>query len=305
VNDVSDTKKPNFLKAQLNLQARILYSTLPDHLKPTALAYAQHMNNHSRKTWPSVSRIAELLGKDRRTIGRNLTELEALKVFVPHRARTGGRGEAGVTPYSINVDELHANCDIDVAVSDSTGDLPYEENCDTDVAVSDSTIQETATPVAETATSVAGNCDTGVAGTVRTELSTELRTFEVPTQIERDQEQQRKNRAATPEVISVVGWGIRSADRAAFDAELATLPIHGPFASPALARKVGYHVFDQQPGAPFNDNVDRLMTALHQQDIATSVEQCRLAMADVYQQRSMRDRTWDRGADRDRRAGRR
>lgn len=291
---------------------RIWDSALPQHLKQTLLAYAKHVNpTEGHVTRPSLERIGWLVGKSARAVSTDVKELETLGLLVPVGNRKGG---ATSPRFLIDVSALPTR---DPWVSPSRReqvDQPefaeFRKTFPLDILGEKST-----SPLdirGEKPTSSlddrgekwsAGGDEAHFIRTVRTEL----RTYEVPDQIdtEKEQEQQReKTRAATPEVVSVVGWGIRGPG-AAFEAELATLPIPGAFASPTLARWWGYHIFDEQPDALFNDQVDRLMEKLHQLDVATSVQQCDQAMADVYQQRSMRDRTWDRAADRDRRAGRR
>jgi len=88
------------------------------------------------------------------------------------------------------------------------------------------------------------------------------------------------------------------------EADLASMPILGPFASPPLAQRLGYEIFDKHhEREAFMTLVRRLERALNDQHIATSEEQCRQAMADVYRSRQMKDRAWDPGEDRDRRKG--
>jgi hypothetical protein len=101
------------------------------------------------------------------------------------------------------------------------------------------------------------------------------------------------------------GW-FSTRDPAAFEANLATLPIPGRFASPKLAQRLGYQIFDADPNpARFDQHADALLGKLRDQGIAASDEQCRMAMADVYAGRQMRDLAWDRTADHERRRARR
>jgi hypothetical protein len=101
------------------------------------------------------------------------------------------------------------------------------------------------------------------------------------------------------------GW-FAPRDPASFNAQLATMPIPGRFASPGYARRKGYEIFDAAPDTElFDHHVDRLMSVLQGEGVATSEDQCRLTMADVYTERQMRDRTWDRTADHERRRARR
>jgi hypothetical protein len=121
----------------------------------------------------------------------------------------------------------------------------------------------------------------------------------------RHPEQRREHaRAASRDVATDDSGWCRQPDRATLDAYVATLPIPGMFASAKLARKVGYQIFDANPGAIFDAHVTILQAALEAKGIATSERQCELAMADVYAERSMRDRAWDAAADRERRRGR-
>lgn len=122
----------------------------------------------------------------------------------------------------------------------------------------------------------------------------------------RNPEQQHANaRAATRDLTTEgCGW-TRWRDHAAFEADLATLPIPGMFASPPQARWFGYRIFDANPGATYDEHAVLLKAAIEAKGIATSEALCRQAMADVWTARSQRDRAWDRAADRDRRRGRR
>ena len=135
---------------------------------------------------------------------------------------------------------------------------------------------------------------------------------------ERNPEQRREEpRAAAQDGATNSGGWIRHQDHAAFEAEVATLPIPGFFASPKVARKFGYRIIDDHsrqirdgaagriPLALFDDWVAALQASLEKEGIVTSEPQCRQAMADCIAQRAMRDRSWDAAADRDRRRDRR
>ncbi len=129
-------------------------------------------------------------------------------------------------------------------------------------------------------------------------------------------EQQRAKRAASPDVVKTgPGWH-RFRDHAALDAELATLPIPGLFASPRQARKFGYRLIDARrsqlgtasiggiPLATFDDWVAALQVTIEAAGIITSEAICRQAMADCIVERAQRDRSFDPDADRERRRGR-
>jgi hypothetical protein len=163
---------------------------------------------------------------------------------------------------------------------------------------------------------------------VRTQNQVQKDPCFVPTdQVVPTKEQQReKTRAATPEVsedpetadaldapaddvwdpipTGSPGW-FSKREPAAFEADLATLAMPGRFASPEYVRWHGYKVFDAQPDTGlFDAHVDCLVKRLQAEGTATSEDQCRMAMADVYHARAPRDRAWDRTADHERRKGR-
>ncbi len=128
-------------------------------------------------------------------------------------------------------------------------------------------------------------------------------------------EQQREKRAASPDVATTSGWFQRR-DHAALDADLATLPIPGLFASPRQARKFGYRLIDARRGqlhggsigglplATFDDWVAALQVTIEAAGIITAEAICRQAMADCIVERAQRDRSFDPDADRERRRGR-
>ncbi len=121
----------------------------------------------------------------------------------------------------------------------------------------------------------------------------------------RNQKQRRENaRAATRDVATERGWGRKWPDRAAREADLATMPMQGRMASAPKLRLLGYEVFDADPAAGHDELSRRLYALAIVRKLATSQEACRDAMADVYLARAPRDRHYDRGADRDRRARR-
>jgi uncharacterized protein YdaU (DUF1376 family) len=143
----------------------------------------------------------------------------------------------------------------------------------------------------------------------------------------RTSEQQRADeRAATPlraapadEGIEANGWGFRWKDQAAREADLALMAIPGRFDSTKVARKFGYQLLDAKlrDGSISIDNIDRtseaifgalvpmLVTSLRAEGIVISEPQARTALSDCIIARTPRDRAWDRGADLDRRRGRR
>jgi hypothetical protein len=132
----------------------------------------------------------------------------------------------------------------------------------------------------------------------------------------RDPEQRRHERVASPDVATE-GPRLRWTDRAAFDADVSTLPIPGMFASPRMARKLGYRIIDAHRGdgpigrtplTVFDDWVAELQASIEREGSMTSEAQCRQTMADCIVQRTMRDRAWDAeaaDADRHRRRERR
>lgn len=314
----SDPSQHKSIVIGFDLIKRIRDSNLDTLDKLTALVFASHVNE-AGLAWPAIETIAAMIGRDRRTATRCVTKLIEYGFLEARSSRKGGPGLS--TIFFLNAAPLRRDPKLDALAAArearrrGSGRLVDEmdDNHDTDVTVNNHDNPDTGDRVKNqpchprplTLTPVTANHDTGVRGIVHRTVQRTVQVLTTAECTELDQEQARTERAPTPDVVSVVGWGIRSADRAAFEAELATLPLPSPFASSKAARFVGYRVFDHRPGAGFDVHADRLLTRLQKLGIASSIEQCRSAMCDVYDQRAMRDRSWDPQVARDRRVGRR
>ena len=76
------------------LQRRILESGLPTSVKVTCLVMALFGTREGDRIYPSVGRVAGLLGLGRSTVAGHLATLRELGVLVPTSATTGGRGRS-------------------------------------------------------------------------------------------------------------------------------------------------------------------------------------------------------------------
>jgi hypothetical protein len=318
VSPQSDPSQRKPIVIGFDLIKRIRDSDLDTLDKLTALVFASHVNE-AGLAWPAIETIAAMISRDRRTATRCVTKLIEYGFLEPRSSRKGGPGLS--TIFFLNAAPLRRDPKLDALAAArearrrGSGRFMDEmdNNPDTDVMVNDHDNPDTGDMVNNqpchprplTMTPVTANHDTGVRGTVHRTVQGTVQALTTAECTELDQEQVRTKRAPPQDVVSVVGWGIRSADRAAFETELTTLAMPGPFASAKTARLWGYRVFDHRPNLAFDVHADRLLTKLLKLGIATSIEQCRSAMCDVYDQRSMRDRAWDPQAARDRRVGRR
>lgn len=294
----------------LALYRQIVDCALDGDLKFTLIVFARYANADG-VAWPAIATVGRLIGKSERTARRLVTVLVDAGVLVPCSRRVGGLRLS--TRYFIDASALPANPDTGDRVSapnpdmgDRVSDLPDHPPANPNPDMGDRVwAANPDTRDTETRTNPAPNPDTGVRGTVRTELLKENCTYDRTSECtERDQEQRRTKRAVTPDV-AFTGSGWRTWEsREAFEAELATVVIPGPFASPPMAQKLGFSIFDRYPLEPFSVHVHRLEEMIRGQRINTTTEQCRQAMADVHRARAMRDRTYDAGLDRDYRAGR-
>lgn len=86
------------------LAMRVLESDLPRHLKATATTLALFANDEGLRIYPSVARVAWLVGKSASRVTDDLSALCRLGVLVPLTARAGGRGRA--TEYHLDVSAL-------------------------------------------------------------------------------------------------------------------------------------------------------------------------------------------------------
>jgi hypothetical protein len=91
------------------LAMRVFESGLSPTLKPTAATMALFGNDAGERIYPSVDRLAYLMGLTRRTVERQLSELRAIGVLVPESSISGGRlpgGRGRSVLYRLNVEAL-------------------------------------------------------------------------------------------------------------------------------------------------------------------------------------------------------
>ena len=69
----------------------LMETGVPTEAIPTFYALADHANNHTGECWPSMVRLAEILGRSTRTIQRHLHTLKELGLieFVERRRHKG------------------------------------------------------------------------------------------------------------------------------------------------------------------------------------------------------------------------
>src|SRR5688572_7160064 len=73
------------------LAMAVFESALPPRLKPTAALLALFADDTGHRIYPSVGRLAWLIGKSERAISSDLSELVSRGVLVALTPRTGGR----------------------------------------------------------------------------------------------------------------------------------------------------------------------------------------------------------------------
>lgn len=90
------------------LAMKVWESGLRPHLKSVAGVLALFANDQGERIYPSVSRLAWLLGKTPRRVSADLTALIDLGVLIPVTPRTGGVGKRGgkSTHYEMDVTAL-------------------------------------------------------------------------------------------------------------------------------------------------------------------------------------------------------
>jgi len=144
------------------LAMRVLESDLNARLKPVAVALALFGTDAGDSIFPSVARLAWLLGLSHREVQRKLSRLRQLGVLIPQTPLTGGAGRT--VHYKLDLapraawEPRHARRS------------SQDENYDTRVTVSDServTAQtQTTTPVTERVTPPSQNPDARVTRSV-------------------------------------------------------------------------------------------------------------------------------------------
>jgi hypothetical protein len=93
------------------LARRVLESGLSPALKPLLTAMALFGNEDGERIYPSVDRLAFMLGKTRRSIEKQLSKLRADHVLVPVDSTAGGRlpgGRGRSVMYFLDVNALPA-----------------------------------------------------------------------------------------------------------------------------------------------------------------------------------------------------
>lgn len=89
------------------LAMRVWESDLPPHLKATAGVLALFANDDGERIYPSIPRVAWLLGKSARRTTADVTCLCNLGVLIPVTPRTGGGGRRGrTTHYELDISAL-------------------------------------------------------------------------------------------------------------------------------------------------------------------------------------------------------
>ncbi len=188
------------------LAMKVLASGLPAALKPTCVVMALFADQDGCNIYPSVGRVAYLLGVERRTAERNLQRLRALKILVPLSVDEGGRipgGRGRSVVYAISSIALpprepyeplkprsarrgceRNNPDTSVGIQIGNGDDFHSPETPTPATT-------TPTPTPQTPTSVSSNPDAHVAEPRhqrRTILESDLREGSI-------RENHRENRA--------------------------------------------------------------------------------------------------------------
>jgi hypothetical protein len=95
----------------------VFNSSLPKSIRLCALALAWFANDEGGRVFPSVGRLARMVGCDERSVRRELAELRRLGVLRVVCASVGGPGRT--TEYRIDLERL-ANPDADVMVNPDT-----------------------------------------------------------------------------------------------------------------------------------------------------------------------------------------
>ena len=148
------------------LAMRVLDSALDASLKPAAVVMALFGNDQGEKIFPSVDRVAFLLGVTRRSAERSLARLRELGVLLQCSGFKGGRRPGGfgqTVLYRLNVDALPRRSGFEPR---RTRHPSSTENPDTDDGVlgreTPTSMTSTPTSVTETPTPVSQNPDAHV-----------------------------------------------------------------------------------------------------------------------------------------------
>lgn len=71
------------------------------HVLPTYLALIDHADNRTGRAWPSINRLADILGLCRRTVERHLQALQRAGIVLSNGQGRGKRGRFSVCRYVV------------------------------------------------------------------------------------------------------------------------------------------------------------------------------------------------------------
>jgi len=71
------------------------------HVLPTYHALLDHANNQTGRAWPSINRLASILGLCRRTVERHLKDLQGAGLVLSNGQGRGRRGRFSVCRYVV------------------------------------------------------------------------------------------------------------------------------------------------------------------------------------------------------------
>ena len=71
------------------------------HVLPTYLALLDHSDNQTGRAWPSINRLANILGLCRRTVERHLQALQSAGLVLSNGQSRGRRGRFSVCRYVV------------------------------------------------------------------------------------------------------------------------------------------------------------------------------------------------------------
>ena len=71
------------------------------HVLPTYLALIDHADNRTGRAWPSINRLADMLGLCRRTVERHLQALQSAGLVLSNGQGRGRRGRFSVCRYVV------------------------------------------------------------------------------------------------------------------------------------------------------------------------------------------------------------
>lgn len=98
---MAKTRKFNRTPKLEDLVPRLREAGLGLNVLPTYMALCEHANNTTGKAWPSVNRIAGMLGLCRRTVERHLSALCEAGLVLRGAQRRGARGRYSTRVYAV------------------------------------------------------------------------------------------------------------------------------------------------------------------------------------------------------------